>query len=130
MMRAFLLTVMLLAAPAIAQPAAAPTAAPETRSCLSMPQIRGSDVVDGRTIDFRLRDGSVWRNRLPRSCPGLGFDRAFSYTTSIPQLCNVDIIRVIVLGNPGLIGSTCGLGQFERQPPRQPSRQPARVKRR
>lgn len=118
MMRAFLLTVMLLAAPAIAQPAAAPAAAPETRSCLPMPQIRGSDVVDGQTIDFRLRDGSIWRNRLPRSCPGLGFDRAFSYTTSIPQLCNVDIIRVIVLGNPGLTGSTCGLGQFERQPPK------------
>ena len=129
-MRAFLLTVMLLAAPAVAQPAAPTAPVPETRSCLPMPQIRSSDVVDGRTIDFRLRDGSVWRNRLPRSCPGLGFDRAFSYTTSIPQLCNVDIIRVIVLGNPGLIGSTCGLGQFERQPPRQPSRQPARVKRR
>ena len=116
-MRAFLLTVMLLAAPAVAQPAA-PTAVPETRTCLPMSQIRSSDVVDGQTIDFRLRDGSVWRNRLPRSCPGLGFDRAFSYTTSIPQLCNVDIIRVIVLGNPGLTGSTCGLGQFERQPPK------------
>ena len=119
MMRAFLLTVMLLAAPAMAEPAGAPpTAVPEIRSCLQMPQIRDSNVVDRQTIDFRLRDGSVWRNRLPRSCPGLGFERAFSYTTSIPQLCNVDIIRVVMQGNPGLVGATCGLGRFERLPPK------------
>ena len=119
-MRALMLSMLLLAAPALAQPASpqpvGQTPVPETRNCLSLPQIRETNVVDGQTIDFRLRNGVVWRNRLPRSCPGLGFDRAFSYTTSIPQLCNVDIIRVQVQGNPGLIGATCGLGQFERQP--------------
>ena len=127
-MRALMLPLFLAAAPALAQtPApAAPipatpipaTPIPVTRGCLSLVQIQSSNVVDGQTIDFRLRDGSVWRNRLPRSCPGLGFDRAFSYSTSIAQLCNVDLIRVIVQSNPGIMGATCGLGQFERLPPK------------
>ena len=119
-MRALMLSMLLLAAPALAQPAApqpsSQTPVPETRNCLALPQISSSNVVDGQTIDFRLRDGSVWRSRLPRSCPGLNFERAFSYTTSIAQLCNVDIIRVIVQGNPSLVGMSCGLGKFERQP--------------
>ena len=117
MMRALILLLLLVAAPALAQiePPAAP---PETRNCLQLMQIRSNTVVDGQAIDFRLRDGSVWRNRLPRACPTLGFNQAFSYSTSIPQLCNVDMIRVIVQGNPGIIGASCGLGKFERLPPK------------
>ena len=116
-MRALILLLLLVAAPALAQiePPAAP---PETRNCLQLMQIRSNTVVDGQAIDFRLRDGSVWRNRLPRACPTLGFNQAFSYSTSIPQLCNVDMIRVIVQGNPGIIGASCGLGKFERLPPK------------
>jgi len=116
-MRALILLLLLVAAPALAQiePPAAP---PETRNCLQLMQIRSNTVVDGQAIDFRLRDGSVWRNRLPRACPTLGFNQAFSYSTSIPQLCNVDLIQVIVQGNPGIIGASCGLGKFERLPPK------------
>lgn len=117
---------LLLAGPALAQPApqspsppadaAAP--APQTRTCLPLAQIRDSNVVDGKTIDFHMRDGSVWRNRLPYSCPGLGIERAFSYSTSIPQLCHVDVITVVVQSGPRLPGATCGLGMFERLPPK------------
>ena len=66
MMRALILLLLLVAAPALAQiePPAAP---PETRNCLQLMQIRSNTVVDGQAIDFRLRDGSVWRNRLPRA---------------------------------------------------------------
>ena len=110
------LSMLLLAAPALSQ--TSEPAPPETLNCLQLMQIRSNTVVDGQTIDFRLRDGSVWRNRLPRACPTLGFNQAFSYSTSIPQLCNVDIIRVIVQGNPGIIGASCGLGKFERLPPK------------
>ncbi len=115
-MRALILPLLLLAAPALSQ--TSEPALPETRNCLQLMQIRSNNVVDGQTIDFQLRDGSVWRNRLPRSCPTLGFNQAFSYSTSIPQLCNVDIIRVIVQGNPGIIGASCGLGKFERLAPK------------
>jgi hypothetical protein len=108
------------ASPAAAQPAAPP--APETRTCLQVATIRGSNVVDRQTIDFTLRDGSVWRSRLPQSCPQLGSERAFSYTTGIPQLCKQDIITVIVPIMGNMAGARCGLGPFERQPPkRQPT---------
>jgi hypothetical protein len=113
-MRALILPLLLVAAPALAQTTAPSSPVPVTRGCLPLVQIQSTNVVDEQTIDFRLRDGSVWRNRLPRSCPGLGFDRAFSYSTSISQLCNVDLIRVIVQSNPGIMGATCGLGKFER----------------
>jgi hypothetical protein len=116
-MRALILPLLLVAAPALAQ-TEAPAAPPETRQCLQLTQVRSNSVVDDQTIDFELRDGSVWRSRLPRSCPGLNFNRAFTYSTTIPQLCNVDIIRVIVQGNPGIIGASCGLGKFERLPPK------------
>jgi hypothetical protein len=116
-MRALILPLLLVAAPAAAQ-SEAPAAPPEVRSCLPLSQLRSNTVVDGQTIDFQLRDGSVWRNRLPRSCPTLAFNQAFSYSTTIPQLCNVDIIRVIVQGNPGIVGASCGLGKFERLPPK------------
>lgn len=117
-MRVFILPLLLVAAPALSQ--TSEPAPPETRNCLPLMQVRSTNVVDGQTIDFQLRDGSVWRNRLPRSCPTLGFNRAFSYSTTIPQLCNVDLIQVIVQGNPGIIGASCGLGKFERLPPKSP----------
>ena len=118
-MRKLFMPLLLVAAPALSQ-TSAPPAPPEIRNCLPLMQVRSTNVVDGQTIDFQLRDGSVWRNRLPRSCPTLGFNRAFSYSTTIPQLCNVDLIQVIVQGNPGLIGASCGLGKFERLPPKPP----------
>ena len=43
----------------------------------------------------------------------LGFEQAFSYRTSITQLCSVDIITVIDRGAPGIAGPSCGLGQFQ-----------------
>src|SRR3546814_8937124 len=43
-------------------------------------------------LDFHMINGEVLRNTLPQSCPQLGFERAFSYKTSLSQLCNVDKI--------------------------------------
>lgn len=80
--------------------------------CLQISQIRNTRVIDDQTVDFILRNGTVMRNTLPNRCPGLGFERAFSYRTSIPQLCNVDIITVFVQGGGPQIGASCGLGMF------------------
>jgi hypothetical protein len=107
----------LLAAPVLAQPATEPEQRPETRQCLPVQSIRGSNVVNSQTIDFTLRDGSRWRSRLPYSCPQLGTERAFSYQTGIPQLCAQDIITVILPISGQLMGARCGLGPFERLPP-------------
>lgn len=87
------------------------SAAPPS-GCVQLSQIRESRVVNDSTIDFYLRDGRVLRNTLPNSCPQLGFERAFTYSTSLSQLCSVDIITVIIQGGGPRTGASCGLGKF------------------
>lgn len=82
-------------------------------SCLQTTRIRETRVRDDSTIDFYLNDGSVYRNRLPQSCPQLGFEERFGYTTSIAQLCSVDIITVLY-STPVGRGASCGLGEFQK----------------
>lgn len=85
----------------------------EPVSCINLSQIRSTTVRDDRTIDFIMSGGKVYRNELPNQCGGLGFDRTFSYSTSLTQLCNVDIITVQQNIGGGLMpGASCGLGQF------------------
>jgi hypothetical protein len=84
----------------------------EPVNCVQISQIRSTQVIDDQTIDFRMRNGTLFRNTLPNRCPALGFERAFSYRTSINQLCNVDIITVVVQGGGPQIGASCGLGTF------------------
>jgi hypothetical protein len=105
---------LLLAACADKPPRTAQTMIPagDPVQCVQIVQIRSTRVIDDQTIDFQMRNGTVFRNTLPNRCPGLGFERAFSYRTSIPQLCNVDIITVVVQGGGPQIGASCGLGMF------------------
>ena len=108
-----------------AGPVAAPTpaAAPaRSISCVQLTQIRETRVVDDHTIDFIMRDRSVLRNTLPNTCPGLGFERAFSYATSLSQLCSVDIITVLQQGGGIRRGASCGLGSFAPYTPVPPVR--------
>lgn len=85
----------------------------EPVSCINLAQIRNTTVRDNRTIDFMMSGGKVYRNELPNQCGGLGFDRSFSYSTSLTQLCNVDIITVLQnVGGRLMPGASCGLGQF------------------
>lgn len=93
-------------------PAATPTG--PAVSCIQIAQIQESRVRDDWTIDFRISGNRWYRNTLPNRCGSLGFERAFSYTTSLPQLCNVDIIRVFPSGGvPRGPLASCGLGQFQ-----------------
>jgi len=85
----------------------------EPVACINLSQIRNSAVRDDKTIDFIMNGGKVYRNELPYQCGTLGFDRAFSYATSLTQLCNVDIITVVRnIGGRLDNGGSCGLGQF------------------
>jgi len=113
-MRSLLIPALLLAAaPAAAQrrdPVAA-TPAGKPVNCVQITQIRRTEVRDDRTIDFFMRaKGLVYRNTLPNSCPELGFEQRFAYSTSIDRLCSVDIITVI---RTGPRGASCGLGEFQ-----------------
>ena len=86
----------------------------EPKSCVRRSQIRSTDVIDDSTIDFKMRNGKIFRNELPNRCGGLGFEEAFSYRTSTNDLCSVDIIRVLD-NNGGRIQerNACGLGKFQ-----------------
>ena len=111
-MRLILIAAALLAVAADRDrvPAATPTG--PAINCVNLPQIRETRVRNDRTIDFVMRDGQVYRNTLPQSCPELGFEERFAYATSLSQLCSVDIITV--LRSTGLQrGASCGLGKFQ-----------------
>jgi hypothetical protein len=85
-------------------------------NCVLLQNIRETRVRNDSTIDFYLRGGKVLRNTLPNRCPNLGVERAFTYSTSINQLCNVDIITVINQGGGNRLGASCGLGKFTALP--------------
>jgi hypothetical protein len=85
----------------------------EPVNCVQRNRIRSTNVIDDQTIDFVMTNGDIYRNTLPSRCPGLGFERAFGYRTSVSQLCNVDIITVLNTGGGPRRGASCGLGQFQ-----------------
>jgi hypothetical protein len=124
---AFLLTTGLAAscaprsAPPPPPPAQPTAAAPQALSCIDLARISEARVIDDRTIDFHMRDGRVLRNSLPNICPSLGFERAFTYSTSLTRLCSTDIITVIHTGGGPRTGASCGLGQFAPAPATAPA---------
>lgn len=90
----------------------AASVAGEAQSCIPISQIRGSRVYDDYTIDFDA-GSKTYRNTLPNRCPGLGGERAFTYETSLTQLCDTDIIYVLRrVGGDYQRGAGCGLGKF------------------
>jgi hypothetical protein len=83
-------------------------------SCVPLRQIRETRVYGDQTIDFRMLGGKTYRNKLPYSCPQLGFEERFSYKTSLSVLCSTDIITVLNTSGGDLNrGASCGLGEFQ-----------------
>ncbi|KQT31978.1 hypothetical protein ASG29_08930 [Sphingomonas sp. Leaf412] len=91
-------------------PAAVPDGAP--RACVPLQKLRESIVRSDRIIDFRIARDRYYRVTLPQACPGLGFERRFSYATSLSQLCAQDIITVLMQAPP-MAGASCGLAPFQ-----------------
>lgn len=81
-------------------------------NCIQTNRIRSTNVVDDQTVDFRMSNGTVFRNTLPNNCPGLRSAGAFSYRSTQSRLCSVDIIRVLNTTGGPRTGASCGLGQF------------------
>jgi hypothetical protein len=93
-----------------AQNAPAAVAAGDAVDCISTGNIGNTRVHDNRTIDFVMRNGTVYRNTLPVSCGPLGFEKRFAYRTNTARLCSSDTITVLQSGGVG--APTCGLGKF------------------
>ena len=93
-----------LIVPALPAFAGAP---PAGTVCLDMDHIDHTSVVDGRTILFYVKGGKVWKNTLPKECPSLKFERAFSQEITTGQVCaNKQMIRVL------RTNVRCSLGDF------------------
>lgn len=85
----------------------------EAQSCISIASISSTEIRDDYTIDFMGGGSRVWRNTLPNRCSGLKFEDAFTYSTSLSQLCSTDIIYVLRnVGGDLQRGPGCGLGKF------------------
>lgn len=84
----------------------------EAQDCIPIASISSSTVHDDYTIDFKT-GSRTYRNTLPYRCSSLGFEKAFSYATSLSQLCSTDIIHVLRnTGGSMDRGASCGLGKF------------------
>ena len=107
--------VSLLVGAGLAQPAVAEEKLIDKEQCVRLSSIDSTRVVDDQNILFYMKNGDVYRNELPRRCPGLAVEDTFMYRTSLNQLCNVDIITVLrSMGFGFQPGISCGLGMFER----------------
>ena len=101
--RGFCIT-LACAATLIAPVAAAPV-------WLTVHRVDSTKLIDARTLDFRMKDGTVFRNSLRTRCVGLKF-HGFSYVSRDDNICdNMQSIRI--LGT----GEVCVLGAFVKLPP-------------
>jgi len=86
---------------------------PEALRCVQITQIDRTKVVDDENIFFYMKGGTVYRNQLPRACPGLSREQRFMYKVPTGRLCDLDVITVLMdLGGGLREGASCGLGRF------------------
>ncbi len=82
----------------------------ETRSCLQIRQIRGTNPVSDTQIWFNMTGSKAYLNTTNGQCFGLAQWDRFTYQTTQTRTCNGDIITV--LDNFGIRTGSCGLGEF------------------
>lgn len=76
-------------------------------SCINPTEIKRQKVLSDQEIEFELRNGEVWVNRLPRICSGLKLQQGFSWEVRGTLVCsNQEMIRVKEDNTP------CMLGEF------------------
>ncbi|MEM7500554.1 MAG: hypothetical protein AAF417_00870 [Pseudomonadota bacterium] len=81
--------------------------------CIPVSRVADTDVLDDQNILFRMRGRELYRNFLPRRCPGLSSRDAFSYESRTGSLCRGDLIEVLEIGGIGpRVGAPCQLGGF------------------
>jgi hypothetical protein len=75
--------------------------------CLNVQNIQRTEAKDDRTIDFYMRDGTVWRNSLRQLCPMLRTSPFRQVLNSGDLVCgNQQFIQVLQTGD------MCALGDF------------------
>lgn len=83
------------------------------QDCVITSRIDQTDAIDDQNIIFRMRGDKVYRNTLPRTCPGLQRENRIAWETSTARLCSIDMITVLESYGLGFRpGFTCRLGEF------------------
>jgi hypothetical protein len=83
------------------------------RDCIVVSSIDETDALDDQNLVFRMRGNRVFRNHLPRRCPGLERENRIAYQTRGGRLCSIDTITVLEESGVGFRnGFTCRLGEF------------------
>jgi hypothetical protein len=81
--------------------------------CIRLVEVTNSEVRNDWTIDFeRGTSRQIYRAELDNRCPGLTSADAFSYNTSLTQLCTTDIIYPLHQGGGLNRGPGCGISRF------------------
>ena len=80
-------------------------------SCIPLRQIRSTYYVGGRTILYRMRNGTVYRNEPPGGCPGLNSNLALETRNPTGLLCSGEIAHVRDYSQ-GYSPGSCALGEF------------------
>lgn len=84
------------------------------QECILVSSIDETDAVDDQNLIFRTRGNKVYRNHLPRKCPGLERENRIAYEVRNARLCSIDTITVLEqrFGVGFQPGFTCRLGEF------------------
>ena len=81
--------------------------------CIAVSAIDRTDVIDDNTIIFFMRGKKIYRNYLPKRCPGLERHDRFAYQSNGNRLCDIDTVTVLEQWGARLSsGFTCPLGMF------------------
>jgi len=86
-----------------------PPPAPVERNnvCLQPSFVDHTTVLSDSEILYYMKNGKIWKNTLPRACPGLKFENGFAQVIRGDTICsNMQIIHVLRRGTP------CSLGAF------------------
>lgn len=87
----------------------APKDQPKPRSiCIRTQDVDTMQYPDNRTIMFKMRSGPVklWRNELPRECPGLKFEQGIAWNIWGGEVCsNSQVFYVLRRGTPCMLGA-------------------------
>ena len=95
--------------------AAAQADATAAKSCVYLPDVDHTKIVDNRNILFYLRNNTILQNSMREQCYGLHDKTRFTYGTSVlKRLCAGDMITLLADLSFGGVASanTCKLGMF------------------
>ena len=89
-------------------PSPPPPAAAHNNVCLNAGDIDHYSYPDEKTILFHMKGGKVrvWRNDLPRACPGLKFEQGIALEIRGGSICsNMQVVYVLNTWMPCFLGA-------------------------